>query len=109
MLALAVRPLRIFLLQRGDCCHAAMVPLATQPANEGTLQEFGIKPVGFGSSMLTRYRDTRRVDHISFNAAHAQPARQPEAVTASLERDHGSLDRMAGLDCLVPPALQQTQ
>ena len=59
--------------------------------------------------MLARYRDAARMDHIGFDPMRAQPPRQPEAVTASLERDHHAVDRLAGLARLVTPAMQQRQ
>jgi len=49
------------------------------------------------------------MDHIGFDPMRAQPPRQPEPVTASLERDHHPVDRLAGLARLVAPAMQQRQ
>jgi hypothetical protein len=84
-----------------------MAPFSTQPPQEPALQQLGVKPVGFRSAMLPRYRDTRGVDHMSLDATRLKPARQPEAVAAGFEGKRNPRDRAAGPDSLIPPAMQQ--
>src|SRR5271169_4049005 len=59
--------------------------------------------------MLTRYRNARRVDYVSFDASGSQPARQPEAVSASLEGDRHACDHSSSLNCFTTPPIQQLQ
>src|SRR5256714_8920677 len=105
--ALAVRPLAVLFGNRRHARHAAMAPFSTQPPQEPALQQLGVEPVGFRSAMLTRYRDTRGMDHVSFDAARLKPARQPEAVAAGFEGKRNPRDRAAGPDRLILPAMQQ--
>src|SRR5213079_2099350 len=96
----------------GNCRHArhaAMAPFSTQPPQEPALQQLGVKPVGFRSAKLPRYRDTRGVDHMSLGATRLKPARQPEAVAAGFEGKRNPRDRAAGPDSLIPPAMQQAK
>src|SRR5205823_2496891 len=74
---------------------------------EPALQQLGVEPVGFRSAMLTRYRDTRGMDHVSLDAARLKQARQPEAVAAGFEGKRNPRDRAAGPDRLILPAMQQ--
>src|SRR6516225_4277153 len=46
VLALAARPLGVFLLQARDRRHAAVLPLAAQPAEKGSFQQCRIEPIG---------------------------------------------------------------
>src|SRR6185312_13864314 len=89
--------------------HAAMAAFATQPPQEGTLQQLGVEPVGFRSPMLPRYRDTRGMDHVRLNATRLEPARQPKAVAAGFEGQRNPRDRAAGPDRLIPPAMQHAK
>ena len=109
VLALAVGPLGIFLLEARDRCHAAVVPFAAQPAEKSALQQLGVEPVGLRPSVLARHGNARRVDDIGLDAACPQPARQPEAVAARLVGNRDPSDRSAGLGRLVAPAMQQRQ
>ena len=52
LLALAVRAFRILLFQRWDRGHAAVLLFATQPAEEGTLEQRDIQPVGLRPPLL---------------------------------------------------------
>src|ERR1700751_1547660 len=94
--ALAVRPLGVLFGNREHARHAAMTPFATQPPQEGAMQQLGVEPVGFRSAMLPRYRDTRGLDHVRLNATRLEPARQPEAVAAGFEGERNARDRRAG-------------
>jgi hypothetical protein len=53
--------------------HVAVTRLAAPPAEEGALQKLGIEPVRLRPAMLARHGDTRRVDHVSFDAPSPQP------------------------------------
>src|SRR6201988_4094942 len=84
-----------------------MAPFPPQPSQEPALQQFGVQPVGLGSTMLPRYRDTRGMDHMRLDATRRKPARQPEAVAAGFEGQRNPRDRAAGPDRLIAPAMQQ--
>ena len=86
-----------------------MAPLPTQPPQEPPLQQLGVEPVGFRSTMLPRHRDTRGMDHVSLDATRLKPARQPEAVAAGFEGKRNPRDCAPGPDRLVLPAMQQTK
>src|SRR5438105_1616281 len=107
--ALAVRPLGVLFGNRWHPRHAAMAPFATQPPQEGALQQLGVEPVGFRSAMFPRYRDTRGMDHVSLDATRRKPARQPEAVAAGFEGQRNPCDCAPGPDRLLLPAMQQTK
>src|ERR1700758_3782036 len=79
-LALAVRSPRILLLDRRDRHHAAMAPLAAQPADKDAHQKFGIETIGLRAPVFTRHRDAGGMDDVGLNIARSQPAREPEAV-----------------------------
>src|SRR6516225_4229285 len=59
--------------------------------------------------MLARHRYTRCVNDIGLDAARLEPARQPEAVTASLEGDRSALDPASCLLRFLSPSMQQLQ
>src|SRR5271170_3776934 len=105
--ALPVGPLSVLFGNRRYARHAAMAPFPTQPPQEPPLQQRGVEPVGFRSTMLPRHRDTRGMDHVSLDATRLEPARQPEAVAAGLEGNRNPRDSAAGPDRLIPPAMQQ--
>src|SRR6516165_2893383 len=107
--ALAVRPLGVLFGNRWHARHGAVTPFATQPSQEPALQQLGVEPVGFGSAMFPRYRDTRGMDHMRLDATRRKPARQPEAVAAGFEGNRNPRDRAAGPDRLIPPAMQQAK
>jgi hypothetical protein len=105
LLALAVRTFRIFLLQRWDRRHAAVLLFPTQPAEEGTLQQCDIQPIGLRTPVLSRHRYAGWMNDIRFDRVGAQPSRQPKTVAASLEGNNHSRDLVAGLDGFVTPAM----
>src|SRR5215469_14892423 len=59
--------------------------------------------------MLPRYRETGGMDYVRLDATRLKPARQPEAVAAGFEGQRNPRDRAAGLDHLIPPAMQQSK
>src|SRR5205807_540122 len=105
--ALAARPSRVLIVDRGDCSHAAVVRLSAQPAKEGALEQFGIEAIRFRPSMLTRDGDARRVNDMGFDLVGTQPARQPESIATGLEGDNDALDGGSGLHRFFPPAMQK--
>jgi hypothetical protein len=46
------------------------------------------------------------MDHVRLNATRLEPARQPKAVAAGFEGQRNPRDCAAGLDRLIPPAMQ---
>ncbi len=74
-LPLAVRPPCVLLLERRDRRHGAMALLATQPAEKGAHQLFGVEPIGLGAAMLARHRNAGGVDGVSLDAVRPQKAR----------------------------------
>jgi hypothetical protein len=46
------------------------------------------------------------MDHVRLNATRLEPARQPKAVAAGFEGNRDPRDCAAGLDRLIPPAMQ---
>ena len=89
---LAVGPLGILILYRRDLDHLAVITLAAQPAEKGAFEQLRVETVSLGAPMLARHRHTRCVNDVGLDAARLEPARQPEAVTASLEGDCNALD-----------------
>src|SRR6478609_2061178 len=59
--------------------------------------------------MLARHRYTRCVNDVGLDAARLEPARQPEAVTASLEGDCNALDPASCFLRFLSPSMQQLQ
>src|SRR5258705_6000167 len=59
--------------------------------------------------MLARHRYTRCVNDVGLDAAHLEPARQPDAVTASLEGDCNALDPASCFLRFLSPSMQQLQ
>src|SRR5262249_52327223 len=80
-----------------------------RPAQKKPLKELGVESIGLRPSMFARYRNARRMDHIGFDLMGAQPARQPEAIAASLIGDGDPLDDVAGLIGFLPPTMQKLQ
>src|SRR6516165_7996003 len=109
VLALAARPLGVFLLQAQDRRHAAVFPLAAQPAEKGSFQQCRVEPIGLRPAMFTKTGNAVRVDHIGLDGVRPQPAGQPEAVTPRLERDRDPVDIPPGLLRFVAPAMQQLE
>src|SRR5262249_32354753 len=72
-------------------------------------EELGIETIGLRASMFARYRNARRVDHIGLDLTGAQPARQLEAVAASLIGHSDPLDDLAGLIGFLLPTMQKLQ
>src|ERR1700730_4321061 len=107
--ALAVRPLGVLFGNRGHARHAAMAPFSTQPPQEPALQQLGVEPVGFRSTMFPRYRDTRGMDHVSLYSTRRKPARQPKPVAAGFEGNRNPRDRAAGPGRFILPAMQQAK
>src|SRR4029450_6642978 len=87
-LALTVGALGILLRQRRDRDHVAGIGFAAQPAEEDTFEQSRVEAICFRPAMLARDSDAGRVDDVGFDAAGPEPARQPEAVAARLERVH---------------------
>src|SRR6516162_5476001 len=106
---LAVRPLGILVLHCRDLDHLAVITLAAQPAKKRAFEQLGVESVSFGAPMLARYRYTRCVYDVSLDAARLEPARQPEAVTASLEGDCNALDPASCFLRFFSPSMQQLQ
>src|SRR5271154_3410029 len=101
---LAVGPLGILVLHCRDRDHLAVITLAAQPAKKGAFEQLGVEPVSLGAPMLARHRYTRCVNDVGLDAA-----RQPEAVTASLEGDCNALDPASCLLRFLLPSMQQLQ
>src|SRR5260221_3134106 len=106
---LAVGPLGILVLHRRDLDHLAVITLAAQPAEKGAFEQLGVETVSLGAPMLARHRHTRCVNDVGLDAARIEPARQPEAVTASLEGDCNALNPASCLLCFLSPSMQQLQ
>ena len=70
-LALTGWTLGILLFERRDLGHAAVAPLAAEPAQEGPLQQRGIQPICFSPPVLARDSDAGRVDDMGFDAVGA--------------------------------------
>src|SRR6266404_737598 len=108
-LALAVGPLGIFVLGCRDRHHLAVITLAAQPAKKGAFEHLGVEPVSLGTPMLARHRYARCVNDVGLDAARLEPARQPEAVTASLKGDCNALDPASCFLRFLSPSMQQLQ
>src|SRR6476619_2625890 len=108
-LALPIGPLGVLFGNRWHARHAAMAAFATQPPQEPALQQLGVEPVGLGPAMLPRYGDTRGMDHVRFDPARTQPARQPEAIAAGFEGQCNPRDLFTGPDRFIAPAMQQAK
>src|SRR5712691_1399319 len=106
---LAVRAPGVFFCKRRDRHHAAVLRLATQPAEKSTYEQTSVEPIRLRSPMLSRHRDAGRMDHIDLDPPSLQPPRQPEPVAAGFEGRDDPLDLAAGFDRLVPPSMQQCQ
>src|SRR3954454_5375487 len=89
--------------------HVTMVRLAPQPAEKHALEQGGVEPVGLGPPMLAGDGHAGRVNDMSLNAVSSEPARQPEAIAASLEGDGNARDRAAGLAGLLTPAVEEVE
>ena len=70
-LTLAVRSPGVLVLERRHRGHAAVVRLAPQPAEEGALEQLGVKPVRLGPPMLAGDGDARGMDDIGLDVACA--------------------------------------
>src|SRR5260370_30441744 len=105
-LALAVGPLGIFVPARRDRHHLAVITLAAQPAEKGAFEQFGVEPVGLGTSVLARYGYAPCVNNAGLNAACPQPTRQPETIPASLEGDCSAFDLASCFLGFLAPSMQ---
>src|ERR1700719_3431672 len=108
-LTLTMRAFGILLLHGRDNCHGAMASLTPYPTKEAALQHRRIEPIRFSSPMFAGYGHAGGVDDMRIYAAFPQPASQPEAIAPSLVRHGNPGDRPSGLNCFVPPAMQQFQ
>ena len=79
VLALAALPLRLLLFQARDRRHAAVVPLAAQPAENALFQQPRVEPIGFCPAMFCAGRRCRSADRASPGKA---PASMPCARNA---------------------------
>src|ERR1700675_2384354 len=86
-LALAGGAFGVFLRQRRDRRHAAMVGLAAQPAQERAHQELRVEPIRLGATMIPLYRDARGMNDIGLDVVLAEQPREPEPVAPRLEGD----------------------
>ena len=109
ILALAIGPLRILLLNRRNRRHVAMMRLTAQPADKGALQKLGVQSICLRSAVLTRHGNARRVDHIGFDVSRPKPSGQPEAVAPSLEGHGNSFDSVPSLDRFSLPTTQELE
>jgi hypothetical protein len=107
--ALAGRPLGIFVRACRDRHHLAVITFPTQPAEKGAFEHLGIETVGLGAPMFARYGYARCVDNVGLDVARPEPTRQPEPVTAGLESDSDAFDPVSRLLCLRSPSMQQLQ
>src|SRR5262249_31032569 len=107
VLALAVGPLAIFVHNCRDCDHLAVITLAAQPAKKGAFEQLGIEPVGLGTPVLPRYGYARCMNDMDLDVAGPEPARQPAAVTASLESDSDPFDHVSCLLGFLSPSMLQ--
>src|SRR5208282_1541261 len=109
VLALTARPLGVLLYTARDRRHAAVFPLAAQPAEKSSLQQRRVEPIGLRPAMFARDGNAVRMDHIGFDAVRPHPTGQPETVAAGFEGDRYPFDGAAGLAGLLAPAMQQSQ
>src|SRR5271169_2587830 len=86
-LALAGGAFGVFLRQRRDRRHAAMVGLAAQPAQERAHQQLRVEPIRLGATMISLYRDARGMNDIGLDVVLAEQPREPEPVAPRLESD----------------------
>src|SRR5207247_5453082 len=108
-LPLTVRTPGVLLLDRRDRYHAAMPLLAAQPTEKGPHQQFRIEAISLRTPMFARHRDARGMNDISLDIVRPQPARQPEAVAASLISHDDAFDRAASLAGFSAPTMQELQ
>src|SRR5258706_12884855 len=102
-------PLGILVLHCRDLDHLAVITFAAQPAEKGAFEQLGVETVSLGAPMLARHRHTRCVNDAGLDAARLEPARQPEAVTASLKGDCNALDPASCFLRFPSPSMQQLQ
>jgi hypothetical protein len=50
-----VRPLGVFVLNRRDRHHLAVITLAAQPAEKSAFEQLGVEPIGLGAPVLAGY------------------------------------------------------
>ena len=104
VVALAAWALGILLVQGRDGHQAAGVGLAAAPAQNGTLEPFGIEPVGFGPPVLARDGNAVGVDRIGFEVAGPEPTCEPEAVATGFKGHSGTWDRAPSFGAAGPAA-----
>jgi hypothetical protein len=83
--------------------------LAAQPAEKTAFEQLGVKPIDLGAPVFARHRHTRCVNDVGLNVVCIEPARQPEAVTASLESDSDAFYPVSCLLRFLSPSMQQLQ
>jgi hypothetical protein len=108
-LALPARTLGILLGQCRHSHHLAMAPLAAEPAEERSLEQLRVEPVGLGAAMLARHGNARGMDDVRLYALREEPACQPEAVVAGFEGYCDATDPVASPLSFRSPLLQQLQ
>src|SRR5262249_31398992 len=107
--ALAVWPSCVLLLDRRDRHHAAMAPLAAQPAEKGTRQQFCVEAISLRARVSARHCDARGMYDKSPDTASPQPARHQEAAAPALIRNDEALDPPPRLAGFVAPTMQELQ
>jgi hypothetical protein len=86
-----------------------VITFAATPSEKGAFEQFSVEPISLGAPVLSRYRHTRSVDDVSFDATRPQPTRQPEAVPTGLEGDSDAFDPMSRPYRFLAPSMQQVQ
>ena len=105
-LPLAVGAPGVLFFESGHRGHAAVTSFAPQPAEEGALEQLGVEAIGLGPAVLAWDGDAGRVDDVRLDAVCTRPARQPEAVAASLESHGDTRDPAPGFTGLLAPAFE---
>jgi hypothetical protein len=86
-----------------------MSALTAQPTEKAALEKPRVEPIGLRPAVFARHRDARRMNDMGLDALRSEPARQPEAVVSSLERNGDAGDPVPLLFGLPTPATQQLE